>query len=291
MTGAAGAEGLPPLREIISRHGLRARKSLGQNFLLDLNLTGRIARAAGDLTNAAVLEIGPGPGGLTRALLAEGPDTVVAIETDTRAIAALDELAAAYPGRLRIVHADALKIDELELFGPGSGAKVVANLPYNIATRLLVKWLRCPQWPPWFASLTLTFQKEVAQRLAASPGTKAYGRLSVLAQWRCDVSCLFDIAADAFVPRPKVTSTVVNLVPRVNPGAEVRLEDLEAVTGAAFGKRRKMLRGSLKSLDLGSGQSPETILEKTGISPTQRAEELSVEQFCALARAYGSGRK
>lgn len=288
MTDPTGAEGLPPLREVISRHRLRARKSLGQNFLLDLNLTGRIARAAGDLRGASILEVGPGPGGLTRALLAEGAGTVVAVETDPRAVAALDELAAAYPGKLKVVHANALEVDEPGLFGHGGGVRVVANLPYNIATPLLIKWLGYPRWPPWFTSLTLTFQKEVAERLAAAPRTKAYGRLSVLAQWRCHVSCLFDITADAFVPKPKVTSTVVGLVPRVDFHTEVKLQDLEAVTAAAFGQRRKMLRGSLKTLDLAPGESLDALFVKTGIRPTQRAEELSVEQFCALARAYGA---
>lgn len=288
MTGSGGTPQLPPLREVIARHGLRARKSLGQNFLLDLNLTGRIARAAGALDNASVLEVGPGPGGLTRALLAAGAKSVVGVETDFRAVAALEELKLAYPGRLRVLEADALVVDEQTLFPEGEPVIVVANLPYNIATPLLIKWLRTPAWPPWFISLTLMFQKEVADRIVAAPGTKVYGRLSVMAQWRCDVSRQFDVPPDAFVPRPKVTSSIVCFHPRAEPRAPARLDDLETVTAAAFGQRRKMLRGSLKSLDFAHGGSADTILETAGIEPTKRAEELSVEQFCALARAYRS---
>ena len=286
MIKPSEAHDLPPLREVISRHGLRARKSLGQNFLLDLNLTGRIARAAGDLKNATVIEVGPGPGGLTRALLAAGVKQVIAIETDDRAVAALEELAQVYGDRLKIVHGDALTVDELELVGDQRPAQIIANLPYNIATPLLIKWIKFPQWPPWFSSLTLTFQKEVAQRLAAAPRTKAYGRLSILVQWRCEISSQFDIPATAFVPAPKVTSTVVTLVPRSNP-IEVQLQHLEAVAAAAFGKRRKMLRGSLKALEFAPGMDLNLLLSKTSIDPTLRAEDLSVEQFCELARVYG----
>ncbi len=294
MTISKPSTQLPPLRDVISRHGLRARKSMGQNFLLDLNLTRRIARAAGPLDKTTVLEVGPGPGGLTRALMEEGADIVIGVETDTRAIAALTELQAAYPGRLSIVCNDALKVDELALlaqFGRASvDVKVVANLPYNIATPLLVKWLLKTTWPPWFRNLTLMFQKEVAQRIVAIPGTKAYGRLSILAQWRCDVTSHFDVPASAFVPRPKVTSSVIGLVPRKEPRGLAHPQDMEAVTAAAFGQRRKMLRGSLKSLDFQHGGSVEQILSIADIPPTARAEELSVAQFCNLASAYGEGK-
>ncbi len=241
-----GFDRLPPLREVIRRHGLLAKKSLGQNFLLDLNLTARIARAAGELKDVAVLEVGPGPGGLTRALLALGAARVIAVERDQRAIAALEEIAALYPGRLDIVAADALDFDPMPRLPPGA-ARIVANLPYNIATALLVDWLSTEPWPPWFDSAVLMFQREVAERIAAAPGGKTYGRLSVLAQWRCETRILFDINASAFVPPPKVKSSVVRLVPRPDPlPCERRL--LESVTQAAFGQRRKMLRQSLRSL-------------------------------------------
>ena len=269
---------LPPLREVIARHGLAARRALGQNFLLDLNLTRRIARAAAPLAGFTVIEIGPGPGGLTRALLLEGTKKVVAVERDPRCLPALAELAVAFPGRLDIVPGDALAIDPAALAPPPR--KIVANLPYNIATALLLKWL--PQAGE-FADLTLMFQKEVAARLAAKPGTKDYGRLSVVVQWRWAVERLFDVAPRAFVPAPKVTSTVVKLTPRTAPLAPARLADLERVTAAAFGQRRKMLRQSLKSL----GREPGALLEAAGVSPTARAEELSVEEFCALARELG----
>jgi 16S rRNA (adenine1518-N6/adenine1519-N6)-dimethyltransferase len=263
---------------------------MGQNFLLDLNLTGRIARAAGPLSKTTVLEIGPGPGGLTRALLDQDAKSVIGIETDTRAVAALAELQTAYSGRLTIINDDALKVDEVALLNKLranlDSIRVVANLPYNIATPLLVKWLRTDPWPPWFQSLTLMFQKEVAQRIVATPGTKAYGRLSVLARWRCDVTSHFDVPASAFVPRPKITSSVVELVPRNQPRAPATLENLEAVTAAAFGQRRKMLRGSLKSLNFPHEGNVEHMLSATDILPTVRAEELSVEQFCELSRAY-----
>jgi 16S rRNA (adenine1518-N6/adenine1519-N6)-dimethyltransferase len=267
---------LPPLREVIRRHALGARKALGQNFLLDLNLTGRIARAAAPLEQADVIEIGPGPGGLTRALLLEGARRVVAIERDPRCIAALAELAAAFPGRLTLVEGDALTIDPVELASPPR--KIVANLPYNIATPLLLAWL--PHITA-YESLTLMFQKEVAQRLVAAPRSKAYGRLSIMVQWLADVRLLFDVPPRAFVPPPKVISTVVRLVPRAAPLAPCAATDLEQVTAAAFGQRRKMLRASLRSL----GTDPERLLAAAGISPTSRAEELSVAEFCALARA------
>ena len=275
---------LPPLRDVIAQHGLRAIKGLGQHFLLDLNLTGRIARAAGSLTDCAVIEVGPGPGGLTRALLAAGTPLVLAIERDERCIAALAELAQAYPRQLRVVDGDALTengIVHIRDAGWQGPIKVVANLPYNIATALIIQWLERPRE---LAGLTLLIQKEVADRLSATPRTKAYGRLSVLVQWLCEVKPAFDIPARAFTPPPKVTSTVVNLTPRPSPLAEANRADLEAVTKAAFGQRRKMLRASLKTL----GIDPLPLLEQVGVAPTARAEELDVATFCALARAYGA---
>ena len=272
---------LPPLRDAIRRHGLSARKSLGQNFLLDLNLTGRIARAAGPLAGVTVVEVGPGPGGLTRALLAEGAGRVIAIERDERAIAALEEIAAHYPGRLTIVAGDALEFDPRPMLG-GRPARIVANLPYNIATALLVGWLTTEPWPPWYDRLTLMFQREVAERIVAGPGSKTYGRLSVLAGWRAEAKILFDISPSAFVPPPKVTSSVVQLVPRQNPLPCDR-RALERVTEAAFGQRRKMLRASLKSL----GRDPVPLLEKAGLDPTARAEDIPVEGFVALAEGLG----
>ena len=270
---------LPPLRDVIRRYGLNAEKSLGQNFLLDLNLTGRIARAAGPLDGVTVVEIGPGPGGLTRALLAQGARRVVAVERDERAIAALEEIAARYPGRLEIIAGDALAFDPRPHLD-GATARVVANLPYNIATALLVTWLTSEPWPPWYDRLVLMFQREVAQRIVAAPGSKSYGRLSVLAGWRTQARILFDIAASAFVPPPKVTSSLVRLTPRKNPLACER-RALERVTEAAFGQRRKMLRQSLKAL----GGDALALLNAAGIAPTARAEDIPVEGFVALARA------
>ena len=276
----SAVDDLPPLREVIRQHGLSARKSLGQNFLLDLNLTGRIARAAGPLENVTVVEVGPGPGGLTRALLATGAKRVVAIERDGRCVEALGEIAAACPGRLEIVAGDALTSD----VGPhlsGGPARVVANLPYNIATALLVKWLSEEPWPPWFDRLVLMFQREVAERIVAAPGSKTYGRLSVFAQWRTEPKILFDVNASAFVPPPKVKSSVVQLIPRAAPLAcERRM--LERVTEAAFGQRRKMLRQSLRSL----GGDAQTLLAAAGIEPTLRAEDVPVAGFVALANAF-----
>ncbi|QPC44700.1 16S rRNA (adenine(1518)-N(6)/adenine(1519)-N(6))-dimethyltransferase RsmA [Kaustia mangrovi] len=271
---------LSPLRDVIARHGLTARKSLGQNFLLDLNLTGRIARAAGPLDGVTVVEVGPGPGGLTRALLAEGAARVVAIERDRRCIAALSELADHYgDGRLEVIEGDALAVDAANhVSGP---ARIVANLPYNIATPLLVGWLRAEPWPPWYQSMTLMFQREVAERLAAPPGSKTYGRLGVLAQWRCEVRALFDVSPKAFTPPPKVTSTVVQLVPRSSPEPVGDIAALARVTAAAFGQRRKMLRSSLKA----AWPQPEALLERAGIAATERAEQVTVAQFCAMARA------
>ena len=272
---------LPPLREVIRRHGLRAKKSLGQNFLLDLNLTARIARAAGPLDGVEVDEIGPGPGGLTRALLAAGARRVIAVERDDRAIAALAEIAAHYPGRLEVVAGDALDFDPRRLIG--APARVVANLPYNIATALLVSWLTLEPWPPWYDRLVLMFQREVAERIVAAPGSKSYGRLSVLVGWRCEARILFDVAGSAFVPPPKVTSSLVEVVPRARPLACER-RALERVTEAAFGQRRKMLRQSLKSL----GADTSALLEAAAIEPTARAEDIPVEGFVALARAFSA---
>jgi len=275
---------LPPLREVIARHGLGARKALGQHFLLDLNLTGRIARAAPDIAQGTVIEVGPGPGGLTRALLAEGAARVVAVEKDRRCLEALGELAAAWPGRLEIVEGDALEID-LATLGPAP-RQIVSNLPYNISTALLVRWLTALAADPQaFSAMTLMFQKEVAERLVAAPRSGAYGRLSVLTQWLCAPRPLFDIPPRAFTPPPKVVSTVVAVTPRAAPLAPASLAVLERVTSAAFGQRRKMLRQSLKSL----GDDSARLFEATGIAPTARAEELTVEQFCALARAFAAG--
>lgn len=269
-------DGLPPLREVIQRHGLAAKKALGQNFILDLNLTGKIARAAGDLSGVTVVEVGPGPGGLTRALLSSGARKVVAVERDERCLEALAEIAAHYPGRLEVFAGDALRTDFAALTG-GEKACIVANLPYNIGTELLVRWLTVADWPPFYRSMTLMFQKEVAERIVAAPDSSAYGRLAVLAGWRTEARIAFDVPPQAFWPPPKVTSSVVHLVPRPAPlQADVRL--LGQVTEAAFGQRRKMLRQSLKSL------GGETLLASAGIDPTRRAETLSVEEFVALAR-------
>ena len=271
---------LPPLRDVIARHGLGARKALGQHFLLDLNLTGKIARAAGDLRQGTTIEVGPGPGGLTRALLAEGAGRIVAIEKDTRCLAALAELAEAYPERLEIVAADALQIDAARL--GAAPRRVVANLPYNVSTALLLKWLQgLAADPSAFAGFTLMFQKEVALRLAATPRSKDYGRLSVITRWLTEPALLFDVPARAFTPPPKVTSTVVGLLPRRRPLAPAGSEALEKVTAAAFGQRRKMLRQSLKTL----GVAPAQLIAAAGVPETARAEELEVEDFCALARA------
>ena len=275
---------LPPLREVIARHGLSARKSLGQNFLLDLNLTRRIARAAAPLAGHTIVEVGPGPGGLTRALLMEGAERVVAVERDARVLPALAEIAAAFPGRLEVVEADALDADWGALVG-GGPAKIVANLPYNIATPLLVGWLTAEPWPPWYRSLTLMFQSEVADRIAAAPGSKVYGRLSVIAQARARARALFDIDRRAFTPPPKITSTLVEIVPLDMPPESCPIAALEKVTASAFGQRRKMLRASLKTLL----PDPEPLLAEAGIDPTARAEELTVAQFRRLAQLYAAG--
>ena len=275
---------LPPLREVIAAHGLIAKKSLGQNFLLDLNLTRRIARAA-DAKGSVIYEVGPGPGGLTRSLLAEGASRVIAVERDQRCLAALADIAAAYPGRLDIVSADAMEIDEPDLLrehavtGP---VRIAANLPYNVGTALLVKWLTAKTWPPFWRSLTLMFQREVAMRLVAAPGSEAFGRLSVLVQWRSRAKILFDISRSAFVPPPKIVSTLVRIEPLDTPVAPAELADLEAVTAAAFGQRRKMLRQSLKTLSTNS----DAIIREAGIAPTERPEHLTVAEFARLACAY-----
>jgi 16S rRNA (adenine1518-N6/adenine1519-N6)-dimethyltransferase len=266
---------LPPLIDVIRRYGLEPRRSLGQNFLLDARLTLKIAQATGDLAGVNVVEIGPGPGGLTRALLAAGAARIVAVERDDRCIAALGELAAAYPGRLEIVPGDALALDAAALVP--APRRIIANLPYNIATPLLIGWLR--QIGAWQA-LGLMFQKEVAERLVAKPRSKSYGRLSVLTQWLTEASAAFDIPPGAFLPAPKVTSTVVVLRPRAEPLAPADFAVLERVTAAAFGQRRKMLRGSLKTLSADA----EGLCRAAGIEPTARAEELDIAQFCALAR-------
>ena len=270
---------LPPLRDVIARHELGARRSLGQHFLLDLNLTQRIARAAGDLAGKTVIEIGPGPGGLTRALLESDAERVVAIERDPRCILALQDLKTAYPNSLEIIEGDALELQPGSVAAANAKCIIIANLPYNIATRLLINWLRDISN---IESMTLMFQKEVATRIASSPGTSSYGRLSVVSQWLCETRCLFDIPPRAFVPPPKVTSTVIQLVPRPNPILPVTFSTLEALTRAAFGQRRKMLRSSLKSLT----ESPETLLASVGIKSDRRAETLTVAEFCSLAQAY-----
>jgi 16S rRNA (adenine1518-N6/adenine1519-N6)-dimethyltransferase len=285
----AGSDGLPPLREVIAAHGLNPKKGLGQNFIFDLNLTRRIARAAG-IAGATVYEVGPGPGGLTRALLQEGAARVIAVERDQRCLPALAEIAAARPGQLNVLQADALVTDEADLLaarGENLPVAVVANLPFNAGTALLIKWLSLASWPPWWSSLTLMFQKEVAERICAKPGEDAYGRLSVLAAWRTRARILFDVSARAFVPPPKVTSAVLRVEPLTAPRYDAQLADLQAVTAAAFGQRRKMLRGSLKALT----PDAEAVLSVAGVAGTARAEELDLLQFCALARAYAARRR
>ena len=270
---------LPPLRAVIANHGLSARKSLGQNFLLDLNLTAKIARHVGDLSQSDVLEIGPGPGGLTRGLLSEGARRVLAIEKDSRCIPALEEIAAAYDGRLTVIEGDALEVDPLtHLQKP---IQIAANLPYNIGTELLVRWLTPPEWPPFWESLTLMFQREVAERIVAKPGSKAYGRLALLAQWRSDAAIVLNLPPEAFTPPPKVSSAVVHLKALEKPRFEADAKTLERVVAKAFNQRRKMLRAALKGL----APDLEDRLLAAGIKPTDRAEVIGLEQFCALARA------
>jgi len=274
-------DALPPLREVIARHGLSAKKQLGQNFLLDLNLTAKIARAAGPLAGVTVIEVGPGPGGLTRALLAEGARRVVAIERDERALPALAEIAAAYPGRLEVIAGDAMSIDYATLAdGP---TRIVANLPYNIGTALLLKWL-AGDWPPWWRSLTLMFQKEVAQRIVAPVDGEAYGRLAVIAQVTSRAHIVMEVPARAFTPPPKVESAVVRLTPRTDRPAPARLDALQKITAAAFGQRRKMLRASLKAL------GGETLIAAAGLDAQARAETVDVAGFLRLADAWIAGR-
>ena len=269
---------LPPLRDVIATHGLDAKKSLGQNFLLDLNLTSKIARLAGDISGHDVLEVGPGPGGLTRGLLAAGARRVVAFEKDPRCMAALSEISAAYPGRLDVFNADALEFDMRgQLTGP---VRVVANLPYNVGTELLVRWLTPKDWPPFWSSLTLMFQKEVAERIIAKPGTKAYGRLGILAQWKSTPSVVMELPPEAFTPQPKVHSAVVHLEALAQPRFPAPAGLLSSTVAMAFNQRRKMLRSSLKS----AAPDIETALRDAGLEPTARAEEISLEGFCALAR-------
>ncbi|MGR3198076.1 16S rRNA (adenine(1518)-N(6)/adenine(1519)-N(6))-dimethyltransferase RsmA [Pseudooceanicola sp.] len=276
-------DSLPPLRDVIATHGLSAKKALGQNFLLDLNLTAKIARLAGDLSGCDVLEIGPGPGGLTRGLLAEGARRVLAIEKDTRCMAPLDEIAAAYPGRLEVVNGDALEVDPLAHLAPP--IRVAANLPYNVGTELLVRWLTPDDWPPFWQSLTLMFQKEVAERIVAAPGSKAYGRLALLAQWRAEAQIVLTLPPEAFTPPPKVSSAVVHLTALPAPRYPADPKVLERVVAMAFNQRRKMLRAALKGL----APDIQDRLEASGIRPTDRAETVSLEQFCALARNIAAG--
>jgi 16S rRNA (adenine1518-N6/adenine1519-N6)-dimethyltransferase len=276
---------LPPLREVVRVHGLMAKKSLGQNFLFDLNLTSRIARSAGSLEDAMVIEVGPGPGGLTRAILAAGAKRVIAIERDTRCLPALAEIAARYPRRLDVIEADALQFDPRPLVGDGI-VRIIANLPYNVGTALLTGWLTVEAWPPWWASLTLMFQREVAERIVADESDpKNYGRLGVLCGWRTEARILFDVPPSAFVPPPKITSSVVHLTPRANP-LPCRIGALEAVTRAAFGQRRKMLRQSLKSI----APDPAAIIGAAGLEETIRAENIPVEGYVALANAWDATR-
>ncbi|HKL55066.1 MAG TPA: 16S rRNA (adenine(1518)-N(6)/adenine(1519)-N(6))-dimethyltransferase RsmA [Roseovarius sp.] len=273
-------DGLPPLREVIASHGLSARKSLGQNFLLDLNLTAKIARAAGDLTGADVLEIGPGPGGLTRGLLAEGARRVLAVEKDSRCLPALHEIAAACPGRLEVLNADALAVNPLEHLTPP--IKIVANLPYNVGTELLIRWLTPKSWPPIWESLTLMFQREVAERIVAQPGSKSYGRLALLAQWRSEAHIVMHLPPSAFTPPPKVSSAVVHVTALPAPRFPADPVILERVVAKAFNQRRKMLRAALKGL----APDIEDRLLAAGIAPTDRAETVDLERFCALARSF-----
>ncbi|MTJ04285.1 16S rRNA (adenine(1518)-N(6)/adenine(1519)-N(6))-dimethyltransferase RsmA [Sediminimonas qiaohouensis] len=279
----SGIDTLPPLREVIAAHDLAPRKSLGQNFLLDLNLTAKIARQAGDLSKCDVLEIGPGPGGLTRALLAEGARRVLAIEKDARCLPALEDIAAAAPGRLKVIGGDALAVDPRQHLTPP--IRIVANLPYNVGTELLVRWLTPPEWPPFWSSLTLMFQREVAERIVAHPGSKAYGRLALLASWRCDARIVMTLPPGAFTPPPKVSSAVVHLTALPAPRYPADAATLERVIAMAFNQRRKMLRSALKGLR----PDIEDVLRAVGIPPTDRAETVTLEKFCALARAIHTG--
>ncbi|HQU69548.1 MAG TPA: 16S rRNA (adenine(1518)-N(6)/adenine(1519)-N(6))-dimethyltransferase RsmA [Albidovulum sp.] len=279
----AAIDGLPPLREVIAAHGLSAKKSLGQNFLLDLNLTAKIARLVGDLRQSDVLEVGPGPGGLTRGLLAEGARRVLAVEKDERCLPALAEIAAAYPGRLEVINGDALDVDLRGRLAPP--IRIAANLPYNVGTELLVRWLTPKDWPPFWESLTLMFQREVAERIVAKPGDGAYGRLAILSQWRADAAIALTLPPEAFTPPPKVHSSVVHLKALPAPRFPANAATLNRVVAAGFNQRRKMLRSSLKGL----GPGIEGKLEAAGIAPTARAEEIGLERWCALARVMDGG--
>ncbi|NBZ86077.1 16S rRNA (adenine(1518)-N(6)/adenine(1519)-N(6))-dimethyltransferase RsmA [Stagnihabitans tardus] len=274
-------DGMPPLSAVIRAHDLAAKKELGQNFLLDLNLTSKIARMAGDLPGSDILEVGPGPGGLTRGLLMEGARRVVAVEKDRRCIAALEEVAAHYPGRLTVIEGDALQIDPLEHLTPP--IRIAANLPYNVGTELLTRWLTPPSWPPFWTSMTLMFQKEVALRITAKVGDDHYGRLAILCQWRSDPRIVMHLPPEAFTPPPKVHSAVVHLKALAQPRFPADAKVLSRVVAQAFGQRRKMLRSSLKPLG-----DVEPLLEQVGIPPTARAEEIGLEAFCALARAVAA---
>jgi 16S rRNA (adenine1518-N6/adenine1519-N6)-dimethyltransferase len=285
MSPTAGSDGLPPLRDIIERHGLNAKKSLGQNFLLDLNLTRKIARLSGNLDHRTIVEIGPGPGGLTRALLMEGAKRVIAVERDARCLPALEEIAAHYPGRLEVHSGDALEVDWPALISGSEPVTIAANLPYGIASLLLVRWLETEPWPPWFDRMVLMFQREVADRIVAAPRTKAYGRLSVLAQWRTRAKVVMTLPPEAFTPAPKVASAVVEFTPIPAPEPQCRVSTLARVTAAAFGQRRKMLRSSLKQLT----PMPELLLREAEIAPERRAEELTVSEFAKLASIVERG--
>ncbi len=285
MSPTAGPDGLPPLREVIERHGLNAKKSLGQNFLLDLNLTRKIARLSGNLCDRTIVEIGPGPGGLTRALLMEGAKHVIAIERDARCLPALVEIAARYPGRLTVHSGDALEADWPAVIVGSQPVTIAASLPYGIASQLLVGWLETEPWPPWFDRMVLMFQREVADRIVATPRTKAYGRLSVLAQWRTRAKVVMTLPPEAFTPAPKVASAVVEFAPIPMPEPQCRVATLARVTAAAFGQRRKMLRSSLKQLTA----MPELLLLEAGIAPERRAEELTVAEFARLAGIVDRG--
>jgi 16S rRNA (adenine1518-N6/adenine1519-N6)-dimethyltransferase len=278
------ADSLPPLREVIRELGLTAKKSLGQNFILDLNLTGRIARTALPFKDGTIVEIGPGPGGLTRALLSEGAEQVIAVEKDRRFLPALAMIAAYFPGRLTVIEADALEVDWPAILPPGRKARIVANLPYSVATPLLTGWLKTEPWPPWWNRMVLMFQREVAERIVAAHGGKDYGRLAVLSQWRAQCRILFNLPPRAFTPPPKVASTLVEFVPRAEPREVGGAAMLERLTAAAFGQRRKMLRASLKALP-----GAVDALAAVGIDPSQRAEQVSVADFCALSAAIAGG--
>lgn len=277
---------LPPLREVIRELGLSAKKSLGQNFILDLNLTARIARSAGPLDGVTVVEVGPGPGGLTRGLLAEGADRLIAVEKDARCLPALAAIAEHWPGQLTIIEGNALHVDWRSLVRPGERVRIVANLPYSVATPLLIGWLKTEPWPPWWNRMVLMFQREVAERIVANVGDKAYGRLAIISQWRCRTRILFNLPARAFTPQPKVDSAVVEFQPRLQPFDAGSAEMLERVTAAAFGQRRKMLRASLKRLP-GAAEA----LKELGIDPTARAEEITVEEFCRLSALLSAGQR